>query len=74
MGAGSPAKNSTRCMAPAVTVFAAKAAPTGIEPAFEFLDEIAPAVETAQMTTLVVVCLYSTHGRASTARFTPPNP
>ncbi|RCL28712.1 hypothetical protein C6A77_04895 [Pseudomonas sp. AFG_SD02_1510_Pfu_092] len=29
MGAGSPAKQAARCMAPAAPVFAAKAAPTG---------------------------------------------
>ncbi|GLO44247.1 hypothetical protein PPUN109347_08090 [Pseudomonas putida] len=29
MGAGMPAKNATRCMAPAAPVFAAEAAPTG---------------------------------------------
>ncbi|AJG14129.1 hypothetical protein RK21_02621 [Pseudomonas plecoglossicida] len=36
MGAGSPAKKATRCMAPATPVFAGKPAPTGIAPAFRY--------------------------------------
>ena len=63
VGAGKPAKQVTRWMAPALPVFAAKAAPTGIAPAFEFcigqsfIQEIAPAVGVVQGTTLVVVSL-----------------
>jgi len=53
-------------------------APTGIGPALEFCigrlfqEENACAVETVLGTTLVVVCLYSAHGRASTARLRYP--
>ncbi|RCL26850.1 hypothetical protein C6A77_11455 [Pseudomonas sp. AFG_SD02_1510_Pfu_092] len=35
VGAGSPAKQATRWLAPAAPVFAAKAAPTGIAPVFK---------------------------------------
>ncbi|SPO55231.1 protein of unknown function [Pseudomonas sp. JV551A1] len=38
MGAGLPAKNATRWMAPAAPVFAGKPAPTGIVGAFGFLQ------------------------------------